>query len=573
MILSALADYYYDRSSRGTDTDMPLSGFSRQKIHFALALDATGRLVAPYVYDLRTREGKSLVARELVVPEAVKRSVGVAANFLWDNAGYVLGADDKGKPERAAKTFEAFKALCHAIGDGLDDAGMVAVLRFLDAWDPADGPALFGNRWEEMLKAANLVFRLEDESLAYVHERPAVREAWLRHRASGTRDARQGMCLVTGSKAPIARLHPSIKGVRDAQSSGASLVSFNQESFTSYGKEQSYNAPVGEPAAFAYTTALNHLLRKGSRQRVQIGDASTVFWTERPSKAEALVGEFFDPTADEGRLIDLRQTLESVRDGTMPLDDPEEFENGFCILGLAPNASRLSVRYWHRDTVGGMYTALLRHFDALALERTWDSDPEFPGMWRLLLETAAQKDPKNINPALAGAFMRSVLTGQPYPASLPAAVIGRIRADQTVNYLRAAMLKACLTRNAHKEVFVSLDPASPDIGYRLGRLFAVLEKAQQEAIPGANTTIRDRYYGSASATPAAVFPQLMRLAQHHIEKAEYGAVSDRRIEEILDGIQAFPKHLSLNEQGMFAIGYYHQRRENYKKTAKTEGDA
>ena len=566
MILTALADYY-ERRCQEDESEMPLSGFSRQKIHFALNLAPNGALAG--VLDLRQQDGKKVVPTELVVPEVVKRASGIAANFLWDNIGYVLGADEKGKPERSAKTFEAFKALCHAVGDGLDDAGMAAVLRFLDAWDPADAPGL--PHWEEMAKAANLVFRLEGER-RFIHERPAVREAWLRHRAAASTGPR-GMCLVTGREAPIARLHPSIKGVRDAQSSGASLVSFNQESFTSYAKEQSYNAPVGEPAAFAYATALNHLLRKGSRQRVQIGDATTVFWTERPSQVETFMGQVLDPESGDGLTDALRLFLEAIRDGKKPDFDEREYDNGFYVLGLAPNASRLSVRFWHRDTVAGACGTVGRHFADLRLERTWDNEPEFPGMWRLLREISPQNDLKNVNPALAGAFMRAILTGQSYPAGLPAAVLGRIRADQTINYLRAAMLKACLVRNARKEVSVSLDPASPDIGYRFGRLFAVLEKAQQEAIPGANTTIRDRYYGSASATPASVFPQLMRLAQHHIEKAEYGLVSDRRIEEILDGIQAFPKHLNLDEQGMFALGYYHQRRKNYEKTGKTEGEA
>lgn len=568
MILSSLAAYY-DRLSQEPEPVVPLAGFSRQKIHFALHIDADGKLAEPPVFDLRQTEGKKTAPQELVVPEAVKRSVGVAANFLWDNTGYVLGADDKGKPERTAKTFEAFKARCHEIGDGLDDAGMAAVLSFLDAWNPADAPALPG--WEDMVKGCNLVFRLAGGGLGYVHERPAVRRAWLDHLAGASKE-RRGMCLVTGQDAPIARLHPSIKGVRDAQSSGAALVSYNQESFTSYGKEQSYNAPVGEPAVFAYTTALNHLLRKGSRQRVQIGDATTVFWTERVSEVEGLLSFLFDPTAGDGTEENVRLFLEAVRDGKKPGVDPAELQSGFFILGLAPNAARLSVRFWHVDTVAGVCAAVGRHFAALAMDRAFDNEPEFPGLWQLLRETAAQGELKNVNPALAGALMRSILTEAPYPASLPAAVIARIRADQTVNYLRAAMLKAFLVRNAQKEVSVSLDPNCTDVGYRLGRLFAVLEKAQQEAIPGANTTIRDRYYGSASATPAAVFPQLMRLAQHHIEKAEYGGVSDRRIEEILETVQLFPKHLSLDEQGMFAIGYYHQRRENYKKTAKTKGE-
>lgn len=568
MILTALAAYY-DRLSQEPEPAVPLAGFSRQKIHFALHIDADGKLAEPPVFDLRQTEGKKTAPQELVVPEAVKRSVGVAANFLWDNTGYVLGADDKGKPERTAKTFEAFKARCHEIGDGLDDAGMAAVLSFLNAWNPADASAL--PHWEEMVKGCNLVFRLAGGGLGYVHERPAVRQAWLDHLAGASKE-RRGMCLVTGEDAPIARLHPSIKGVRDAQSSGAALVSYNQESFTSYGKEQSYNAPVGEPAVFAYTTALNHLLRKGSRQRVQIGDATTVFWTERASEVEGLLGLLFDPTAGDGTEDAVRRFLEAVRDGKKPRDDPEELQSGFFILGLAPNAARLSVRFWHVDTVAGVCAAVGRHFADLAMDRAFDNESEFPGLWQLLRETAAQVDLNNVNPALAGALMRSILTDAPYPASLPSAVITRIRADHAVNYLRAAMLKAYLVRNRQKEVSVSLDPNCTDVGYRLGRLFAVLEKAQQEAIPGANTTIRDRYYGSASATPAAVFPQLMRLAQHHIEKAEYGGVSDRRIEEILETVQTFPKHLSLDEQGMFAIGYYHQRRENYKKTAKNKGE-
>lgn len=460
MILSSLAAYY-DRLSREPEPVVPLSGFSRQKIHFALHIDADGRLAEPPVFDLRQTDGKKATPQELVVPEAVKRSVGVAANFLWDNTGYVLGADDKGKPERTAKTFAAFKARCHAIGDGLDDAGMAAVLAFLDAWDPADAPDL--PRWEEMVKGCNLVFRLAGGGLGYVHERPAVRQAWLDHLAGASKE-RRGMCLVTGQDAPIAKLHPKIQGVRDAQSVGALLVSYNQHSFESYGKEQSYNGPVGEPAAFAYTTALNHLLRKGSRQRVQIGDATTVFWTERTSEVEGLLGFLFDPTADDGSQAEVRLFLEAVRDGKHPAFDAEILQSGFFILGLAPNAARLSVRFWHQDTVDGVCQTVGRHFAALNLERTWDTEPEFPGLWQLLRETAPQNDLKNVNPALAGALMRSILTDAPYPASLPAAVIARIRADQTVNYLRAAMLKAYLVRNTPKEVSVSLDQTSADIG-------------------------------------------------------------------------------------------------------------
>lgn len=554
MILSSLAAYY-DRLSREPEPVVPMPGFSREKIHFALHIDADGKLAEPPVFDLRQKEGKKTLAQELIVAAGVKKTVNVAANFLWDNSGYVLGADGKGNPKRSAKTFDAFKALCHEIGDSLDDVGMRAVLCFLDAWNPDDAPSL--PHWDVIVKGGNLVFRLRDGGLGYIHERPAVYGAWLCYLANQPKE-RWGMCLVTGQDAPIARLHPSIKGVRDAQSSGAALVSYNQESFTSYGKEQSYNAPVGEPAVFAYTTALNHLLRKGSRQRVQIGDATTVFWTERACEVEGLLGFLFDPTADDGTEENVRLFLEAVRDGKKPRVDPAELQSGFFILGLAPNAARLSVRFWHQDTVDGMCQTVGRHFAALELERSRESDPEFPMLKQLLEETAVRRDPKNINPALAGAFMRSFLTGMDYPSSLLVAVLIRIRADQIINYLRAAILKAFLIRNVQKEVSVSLDTASTDIGYRLGRLFAVLEKVQIEAISGIKATIRSRYYGSASTTPAAVFPQLMRLSKHHIEKARYGHLANQRIAEIIDEVSSFPKHLSLEEQGLFAIGYYHQ---------------
>lgn len=568
MILQALNNYYA-RLKSSADPDIPLVGSGSQKIHFALLLDHEGKLLQ--VLDLREAHGKRLLPKQMIVPEAVIKSVNIAANFMWDNTGYVLGADNKGKPERSTKTFEAFKKLHHDIGEGLDDEGMVAVLRFLDSWNPANSQEL--EYWDDMVAGANVAFQLDGE-LRYIHDRPKIKDAWLKHYSENSSTV-VATCLVCGGKKPIARLHPKIKGVRGAQTSGASIVSFTPDAFKSYGKEQSFNAPVSEDITFNYTTALNHLLRFDSRQKIQIGDAATVFWTERDSPVEGFMGLILNPQDDSGDLKEVRDFLEAVRDGKRLPENIDDTDMKFYILGLSPNASRLSVRFWHVSTVGDISAKIGQHFRDLSLIRNYDSDPEFPGMWQLLRETAVLRKSENISPVLSGSIIRSIMTGAAYPQSLMTAIISRIRADQEINYLRAAMIKACLVRKYRinqisKEVTMALDKESTNISYRLGRLFAVLEKAQRDAIPGANTTIKDSFYGSASATPRTVFPRLLRLAQHHIQKAEYGRNTDKMIEGIMQDIQAFPAHLSLDDQGLFAIGYYHQRKDFYTKSDKKE---
>jgi len=564
MILQALKNYY-DRLRNDANADLPRFGFSSEKIHFALVIDCDGNLVQ--VRDLRDVQGKRRTPKSLVVPQPVKRTLRIASNFLWDNSSYVLGADAKGKPERAAQAFEAFKCLHHSVGGGSDDEGMLAVLRFIDRWEPASAVAL--DKWEE-IAGANLVFQLDGER-GFVHERPALIELWGRTVQETIEDP-LGMCLVTGQRSPIKRLHASIKGVKGAQTRGGDIVSFNLPAFCSYGKDQGFNAPVSHKAEFNYTTALNHLLRPDSRQKIQIADTTTVFWTERPSPVETFMGLVLDPSATEAAdSRDVHLYLDAVRRGRMPDDIDGHMQ--FYILGLAPNATRLAVRFWYAGTVEEISRNIGQHFNDLRIARSRDTDPEFPGIGQLLLQTAAQGKKDNIPPLLGGEVMRSILTGGPYPRSLLSSIIVRIRADQKINYLRAAMIKACLVRqsritNQRKEIAMVLDPENTNIAYVLGRLFAVLERAQKDAVPGANTTIKDRFFGAASSTPRTVFPQLVRLAQHHIEKAEFGHVRDKQIEEIMDKISEFPPHLSLDDQGLFAIGYYHQRADFFKKTSQ-----
>ncbi len=572
MILKELSDYYR-RLEEDPKSGVASANFSPQKISYAVVIDRNGFLLQ--VQDIRNMEGKKPRPIELLVPEPEIRTVGIASNFLWDNTGYVLGADGKGNPERSQKTFEEFSRLHHEIGKAVADPGMDAVLKFLDKWDPSQALSL--PNWEE-IAGANVVFRLEGENV-FVHEHPELKKAWCAHKSNKSSGVLM-TCLIQGQRAPIASLHQKIKGVKDAQSMGAAIVSFNLESFRSYGKEKNFNAPISEEAAFAYTTALNHLLRFESRQKLQIGDATTAFWTERSCPVEDFMGNILDPRedstvaeADRKRVDDY---LRAVRQGHKP-DSIEDEGMRFFILGLAPNASRLAVRFWYTETLKDVNEHLGRHFSDLQLIREFDNQPEFPGIWRLLIETVRRYRPGeksidgDMNPLLSGAFLRSLLAGRPYPNALLSALIGRIRSDGTVNYFRASLIKAILKRNYNnQEVTVALNEDSTNIAYRLGRLFSVLEKAQEEAIPEANATIKDRFFGSASATPSIVFPQLLRLAQHHLAKLEGGAkvYKEQLIQGILEGLDdkaGFPRHLSLEEQGLFALGYYHQRKTFFTK--------
>lgn len=583
MILHAL-DRYYDRLVEAGEDGVPQLGFGRQKIHFCLVVDREGEL-AVNPQTLCRQEGARRIPQELIVPEPVKRSSGVAANFLWDNTGYVLGCDLKGKPERLRDTFAAFKKHQSVVAGHIDDEGMVAVLKFLRKWNPADSANLFG--WDEMA-GLNIVFRLLGEN-RYVHERLKVREAWIRY-CNSRDDSSRGMCLVTGMDGPIARLHPPIKNVFGAQSSGAALVSFNLDAFKSYGKDQNFNAPIGEKVAFSYTTALNWMLRSESRQKLRIGDTTIVFWAERRTELEDLFAELLAPqpggdtqeAEDSGAVQRVHAILQAAGNGAVH-DALAQPETPFYVLGLSPNASRLSVRFWLVSTVEEIVSRVWLHLSQIQIVQSFQNEPEFlhPPIWRLLRETAPLNKSEDISPLLAGAFAKTVLSGGPYPPNLLSSVIVRIRADHAVNRLRAGLIKAFLVRNHKMEVTVSLDKSNTNIGYRLGRLFAVLELVQENANKGLSSTIRDKYFGAASATPRSVFPTLLNLSQKHLgklrrdeEKKGTYVYLDRSIEEIVTALEArpLPAFLEPTEQGLFSIGYYHQRRDLFTRDSEKKGE-
>lgn len=577
MILHALHDYY-QRKVEGDAKALAPFGFEPKEILFLVVLDEQGNFVD--LEDYRVQEGKKLRGRVTVVPQGAKRSgknSWQVAYLLWDHPGYVLGVaeGDAESLERAAKQHQSFIALIRQTFPDPDvDVGIRAVLQFLET---ADLATLSQHpNWPELLKTkGNISFRLQGDS-NLVCQRPAVRKALTLANANDD-EATRMRCLVTGDEDVIERLHPAIKGVWDAQTSGANIVSFNLDAFKSFGKEQGYNAPIGKQAAFAYTSALNHLLRTDSRQRLQVGDASTVFWADREN--HPLEESFLDLLLDAGKDNPDRNTdaVRSLYEAPWAGKQANASDDTqFFILGLSPNAARISVRFWHHGPVAEIAGHIRQHFEDLDIERG-SRDTPFLSLHRLLVCTALQEKRENIPPNLASDTLRAVLTGTPYPWTLLTAVLRRIRAEHHINYPRAALIKAVLVRkNRHQqEVSVSLDPANPNVGYRLGRLFATLERAQEAASPGLNTTIRERYYGAAAATPVTVFPQLLKLKNHHLAKLEnrgYAVNLEKLIGEIFDGIEVFPSHLAIEDQGRFAIGYYHQRQAFYKKSEASKGD-
>lgn len=575
MILQAL-NGAYDRFSReklaSGKPRVPPYGYSYERISYALVLDKAGKLLDVAVVD----------GGELDVPSdpTITRTSAIEPMFLWDKTAYVLGFVAEVK-KRTADEHSAFKKRQRDLVGGIDDPGLQALLSFLDAWEPSPANLL---RYRDEVIGTNVVFLFDG---GYLHDRPAARDVWQRH-LQGKR-AEIGPCLIRGEQARIALTHPTLGGVRGAQSSGASIVSFNQPSFTSYGKDQGANAPVSEQAAFAYTTALNDLLRKESRQKVQIGDATTVFWAEAADPVVAQVAEkafgwLSEPPSleqlDEGETDRLRRMVMDLVAKGRPLESPElnlKKDTRFYILGLAPNAARLSVRLWEATTLGAIGEAFHDHFrDLQIVPQPWN---QLPAIKRLLIQAAPLGDADRIPGNLAGEVMRAILSGRRYPQTLLSQALIRLRSDhsdknqtRTAIGLRTALVKACLSRDFRfgiekEDVPVSLDRENTNPGYRLGRLFAVLEGIQSAALPGINATIRDRFYASASATPSSVFPILIAKSNHHLsnlkkaEKAGLAVWFEREIGEIVNGIDRgeFPRALRLQDQGRFAIGYYQQR--------------
>ncbi|MCI9158554.1 MAG: type I-C CRISPR-associated protein Cas8c/Csd1 [Lawsonibacter sp.] len=578
MILQALVEHYEDLAAQGK---LARPGWSDANISYVLYINDAGELEQAVSLKREEERGKKkvLVPRLMSLPAPVKRSSGVSSNFLWDNSSYILGIDEKGKPQRSLECFAACKALHHKLLDGVDSPAARAVLAFFDGWDPAkarEHPAL-SDKLEDILAGANLVFRYQG---MFLQEDALIRSAWQAHYDSAG-DGPELVCLVTGKKGTAEAVHPSIKGVPGAQSSGAALVCFNGGAFCSYGREQSLNAPTSKYAAFAYTSALNHLL--GERDYVgRIGDTTILFWASGGQQAYqrfSMASLFGAPTVYS--TSDLQKMTLDLCQGKPVLFEETRLDPKitFYILGLSPNAARLSVRFFLKNSFGAFVKNIQAHQERLEIVRpSFDKFETIPP-WKLLDETVDQNSrDKSPTPGMAGETLRAILSDTPYPATLLNGISLRIRAEREITRVRAAILKAYYLKKPDpdipKEVLtVSLNPDSTNIPYTLGRLFSVLEAIQSAANPNINATIKDKYFNSASATPSRVFPTLIDLAQKHLRKLEKGQriYYNKQLTELIAKLgEALPDRLSLPRQGAFQLGYYHQTQVRYQK--KEEND-
>lgn len=579
MILQALVQHYENLA--GQDK-VSKPGWCHAKVSYLIDLkeDGTIKEIIPLKREEERGKKKVWISETLCVPEMVTRSSGVSANFLCDNAKYFLGIDADGTGQRVIECFQAAKARHLSILKDSESMMAKAICRYFEHWNPetAQENPVVKEHWEELNDGGNLIFGMGGH---YAQDDELIKRIWEKQQEQ-KEEGQVGTCLVTGQKTKIARIHRGIKGVPGAQSSGAALVSFNAPAFESYGKEQSYNAPVGQYAEFAYTTALNYLLNQ-REYRFPMWDSMVVFWAESGEQEyQRIFFSSLDPQPDNQEQI--RKVFENLKRGIwVDLEDINlDMNQKFYILCLAPNAARLSVRFFYQNSFGNILKNIENHYSRMEIVRPSWENRAYLGIRPMLMETVNQKSKdKSPVPNMAAMVLKAVLSDDRYPASLYTDTLIRIRAEQgKVTCGRAAIIKAFLIQNykwKEGEYYMGLNEECKDPAYVLGRLFAVLEFVQKDAADqNINTTIRDRYFNSACTAPALIFPTLLKLKNSHIKKLERNSLRKKFEYECLvttlmekldmtEETEGFPRRLSLEEQGKFMLGYYHQIQKKYEK--------
>lgn len=581
MILKALTDYYNVLAKEG---EICRIGWAPAGISYALVIGENGKLTGVMSCMHNEVKGKKTVKVPTLyqMPRAVTRSSGIKANFLWDHSGYLLGIDEKGNKNRSIECFEKSKELHLALLSKCGSPAAKAVCCFFERWNPqtASKHPVLRDNLRRIIAGGNLMFRFAG---AFVHEDKELQAVWDTVYGAPMEDEKMGRCLVTGNREPIAPLHAPIKGIRGAQSSGAMLVSFNTKAALSYEKEQSVGASVGKTAEFAYTSALNYLLSDQEHTQL-MGGTTVVFWAENAQKESQ---DFFSAFLGGPRSFDeaeLMRGMHALAEGK-PYDwegvtlDPD---TNFYILGIAPNAARLSVRFFYQNTFGAFMENLQKHYNRLLMVKPAFEERTFLSISGLLFETINRNTrDKAASPLLAGALYRAVLNDTEYPQALIYGVLLRIRAEQKVTWGRASIIRACLLKKMERSPNQKMEEAlkmmlNDDCTYQpyvLGRLFSVYEALQDEAMPGINATIRDKYFNSAATTPASIFAILTRSSVLYLRKLGIGQkiYFDKMITEITGKItDTLPARHNLEDQEIFYIGYYHQQQKRYEKHNKED---
>lgn len=566
MILKALYDYY------NRCDNLPAKGMEEKEIGFLIVLSPEGQFLR--FEDCRT--GKDH-ARVYLVKKHVGRSSAAVANYLYDNGAYVLGYSEKSNGKEQLY-FDTFKAKIETIAESFPDNKDVSAIRTFynnnreTILDLVSKDVL----WEDIKKNlskkySTFSFRIEGDKKIVAEKKEILQ---LEDDEDETKS--DNLCLVSGKHGPS--VDTTTATMIPGSQATAKLVAFQVNSgYDSYGKTKCGNAPISEKAEFAYTTALNSMLMKNSRNKFMLGSRTFVFWASNNNESSLEVEESLfellgfqeekndDPNAN---LIKVRKVLESIYSGILKtgLDDR------FYILGLAPNSARIAVVYWSETTLKDFAEMILKHFSDMEIHDTRKDKKPYMGVREIISSVTLGGKMSDATPNLPEAVLKSIFQGLPYPATLYSACLRRIRAEQKLTITRVAIIKAYLNRqsNNNKKIDIMLDKDNNNQGYLCGRLFAVLDKIQEDA--NNISSIRERYMNAASATPSAVFATILNLSVHHSEKLDGG----RRIyfeklkQEILDKVSAdgFPTHLDLQDQGRFFVGYYHQRQDFF--TSKKE---
>ena len=576
MILKALYDYY-NRCG-----NLPAPGMEEKEIGFVIVISKEGKFIR--FEDCRTDK---TIGRVYLVKKHVSRSSAAVANYLYDNSAYVLGYSDKDDSEKNQLYFNTFVEKVQSILDRMPDNSDIRTLMnfYAQGREAIHSEVEQDPLWEDIKKNLSkkysvFSFRIEGD-LRILAEKKELMQT-----NEGTRnDNSRGLCMVTGVQGEL--VDTTTATMIQGSQATAKLVAFQVNSgYDSYGKEKCGNAPISHEAEFAYTTALNTMLRRDSRNKFTVGNRTFVFWASSNDKAAEQAEEsLFDLLGyseekkdnPNAKIEQVRKVFTAIYSGSLSTS----LEDRFYILGLAPNSARIAVVYWSETPLRDFARKILRHFDDMEIIDTRKDRRPYMGIKDILSAVTLGGKQSEATPNLPESIIKSIFLGTPYPYTLLSACIRRIRAESgdgnAARITRIAIIKAFLNRQNvnDKRMEIMLDKRNTNQGYLCGRLFAVLDRIQEDA--NGISSIRERYMNAASSTPSSVFATILNLSSHHLENLSNEGKKvfyEKLKQEIIDKISSdgFPAHLDLQDQGRFFVGYYHQRQDFFNKKEENNND-